>query len=94
LRSRDGEERECPEDECERECGCPKSFLEAILSARLSALVAAREAMLDGEEDNGGAFELGGGGKVILLMAIEGEGAPLLLVVGVLAVGERGYSAA
>jgi hypothetical protein len=57
--------------------------------------VAAREAVLDGEEDSGGIFEFGGGGKVTLLMAIEGEVAPLLLlVVGLLTVGERGYSAA
>jgi len=62
-----------------------------MLSARLSALVAAREAMLDGEEDRGGAFEFGGGGKVILFTTVAGEGAPLmLLVVELLAVGERG----
>ena len=56
--------------------------------------MAAREAMLDGEEDSGGTFEFGGGGKVMLLMAREGEVTPLLLVVGLLTVGERGYSAA
>lgn len=52
--------------------------------------MAAREAMLDGEEDNGGTFEFGGGGNVMLLMGIEGEVTPLLLVVGLLTVGERG----
>ena len=56
--------------------------------------MAAREAMLEGEEDNGGTFEFGGGGNVMLLIAIEGEVTPLLLVVGLLTVGERGYSAA
>lgn len=62
----------------------------------MSALVAAREAMLDGDEDSGGTFEFGGGGKVILLLIARGvEGAPLLVpVVGLLTVGERGYSAA
>ena len=89
MRSRE----ECPEDECECECEWPKSFLDAILSARLSALVAAREAVLDGEEDNGGTFEFGGGGNVMLLIAVEGKVTPLL-VVGLLTAGERGYSAA
>ena len=89
MNSRDGEEREC-EDECECECECPKSFLEAILSARLRALVAARDAILDGEEDSGGRFEFGGGGKVILLIAMEGEGA----LMGLLTAGDRGYSVA
>ena len=56
--------------------------------------MAAREAVLDGEEDSGGTFEFGGGGKVMLLVAIEGAVTPLLLVVGVLTAGERGYSVA
>jgi hypothetical protein len=37
-----------------------------MLRARLSAVEAAREAMLEGEDDRGGAFALGGGGNVIL----------------------------
>jgi len=55
-------------DEDLRVCvACPKSFLEAMVRARLSALAAAREAILDGEDDiGGGAGTLPGvGGKVI-----------------------------
>jgi hypothetical protein len=55
-------------DEDLRECvAFPKSFLEAMLRARLSALAAAREAALDGEDDNGGGIgtEICVGGKVI-----------------------------
>jgi hypothetical protein len=59
LKSIDGDLREC--------VGCPKSFLEAMVRARLSALAAAREAILDGEDDNdgGAGTETGVGGKVI-----------------------------
>ena len=48
----------------------PKSFLEAILIARLSALAAAREATLDGDDDNDGGAGIGicVGGKVILFV--------------------------
>jgi hypothetical protein len=43
----------------------PKSFLDARLSARLSALEAARDAALVGDDDMGGAFGWGGGGNVL-----------------------------
>ena len=55
-------------DEDLRACvACPKSFLEAIVRARLSALAAAREAIVDGEDDNGGGpgMVAGVGGNVI-----------------------------
>lgn len=48
-----------------------------MLSARLSAFVAAREAMLEGDEDSGGGAAIGGGGKVMLLLWLlseDGEG--------------------
>ena len=57
LPSRDGEPRECP--------GEPNNFLVARLMARLRALEAARDAMLDGEDDRGGGALFGGGGKVV-----------------------------
>lgn len=68
LYSREGDPRDGP--------GEPKSFLEARLIARLSALEAAREAMLEGEEESGGTLVLilgivvvlGGGGKVMLVL--------------------------
>lgn len=41
--------------------------------ARFSAFEAARDAILDGEEDRGGAEVLGGGGKVILLVWLLSE---------------------
>ena len=46
---------------------CPKSFLDAMLRARLSAFAAAREATLDGEDDKDGGTgaETCVGGKVI-----------------------------
>lgn len=45
----------------------PNSFFDAKLRARLSALAAALDALLDGDDDNGGgrAWGFGGGGKVI-----------------------------
>ena len=57
LGSREGNDFECP---CE-----PKRVLDAILKARLSALEAAREATLEGDDESGGAFALGGGGNVM-----------------------------
>jgi hypothetical protein len=68
--SRDGEPREGP--------GEPKSFFEARLMARLRALEAAREAMLEGEDDSGGTLVLmlgvtlvfGGGGNVMLALGM------------------------
>ena len=55
--SREDNDFECP---CE-----PKRVLDAILKARLSAFDAAREATLEGDDESGGAFALGGGGNVI-----------------------------
>jgi hypothetical protein len=55
--SREDNDFECP---CE-----PKRVLDAILKARLSAFDAAREATLEGDDERGGAFALGGGGNVI-----------------------------
>lgn len=60
LGSLTDDDLECP---CEPE---PKRVFDAILKARLSAFEAAREAMLEGEDERGGAFALGGGGNVIL----------------------------
>lgn len=45
----------------------PKSFFDARLIARLRALVAARDARLDGDEEREGAWGCGGGGKMALL---------------------------
>lgn len=67
LYSRDGDPLDGP--------GEPKSFFDARLIARLRALEAAREAMLEGEEESGGTLVLicgvilvlGGGGKVMLV---------------------------
>jgi hypothetical protein len=50
----------------------PNNFLDARVEALLRALDAAREAMLEGVEERGGAEMLGGGGKTLL--------APLLFV--------------
>ena len=55
--SREDNDFECP---CE-----PKRVLDAILKARLSAFDAAREATLEGDDESGGAFALGGGGHAI-----------------------------
>lgn len=52
----------------------PNNFFEARLSARLSALAAAAEARVEGEDDSGGALLLGGGGKVILFVIGMGTG--------------------
>ncbi len=60
LGSRKADDLECP---CEPE---PKRVFDAILRARLRAVEAAREAMLEGEDERGGTFALGGGGNVIL----------------------------
>lgn len=57
-----------PDDECQNR------FFLAILSARPSALVAAREATLEGDEESGGGTACGGGGKVLF----PPEGEPLL----------------
>jgi len=47
----------------------PNSFLEAMLSARFKAFVAALDATLEGEEDKeGGAYGRGCGGKVMLFV--------------------------
>jgi len=53
------------------EVECPNNFLDAILKALFNAFVAARDAMLEGEEDNGGGAAIGGGGKVMLWLVSE-----------------------
>jgi hypothetical protein len=50
----------------------PNNFLDARLKVSVRAFDAACEAMLEGEEERGGAEMLGGGGKTLL--------APLLFV--------------
>lgn len=42
----------------------PNNFLEAKLRARVRALEAARDAVLVGDDDSGGALGLGGGGNI------------------------------
>jgi hypothetical protein len=74
LYSRDGDPRDA--------LGEPKSFFEARLIARLRAFEAAREAMLEGEEESGGTLVLmlgvvvvlGGGGNVMLPPVCIGTG--------------------
>ena len=48
----------------------PNSFLVAKLRARFSALAAALDAVLEGDEDSGGGLRFGGGGKVILFVVV------------------------
>ena len=55
-----------------REEPFPKSFLEAMLSARFKAFVAALDATLEGDEDKeGGAYGRGCGGNVMLFVFAE-----------------------
>jgi hypothetical protein len=48
--------------------------LVAKVSARFSALAAALDAVLEGDDDNGGGFRFGGGGKVILFVTVPSVG--------------------
>ena len=52
----------------------PNSFFEAMLSARVNALEAAREAMLVGDDESEGALGFGGGGKEVLALSLDGRG--------------------
>jgi hypothetical protein len=61
-----GSGRVRPDDECQNR------FFLAMLSARPRALVAAREATLEGDDESGGGTACGGGGKV-MLFPLEGE---------------------
>jgi len=58
LQSFDGDACECPDEE----------FFDAGLKALFRAFGAASEAMLEGEEERGGAERLGGGGNVMLTL--------------------------
>lgn len=68
----------------------PKSFLEARLIARLRALEAAREAILEGEEESGGTLVLMLGTAVVLALVLYCGGGNVMLLVLVLVLAGTG----